>query len=208
MHVQNRTEEESKWQRRRLAPVNGRRKTSTSLPAASKAAVIATRRRWPNATIASPSLDEWANPQLRQKEVAKKRRKAKGRIMFPTSHDITPQFLDHCVTVLRKLLAAGNEVLIVTKPHLDCIERLCRELAEYREKIVFRFTIGAMDDELLRFWEPGAPALPSGWQRSSMPTGKAFRRASAPSPCWTCRTPLSCTKRWCRSSPIPSGSAR
>ena len=79
--------------------------------------------------------------------------------MFPTSHDITPQFLEECVTVLRKLLAAGNEVLIVTKPHLECIERLCRELAAYKEKIVFRFTIGAMDDELLRFWEPGAPAF-------------------------------------------------
>ena len=61
--------------------------------------------------------------------------------------------------MLRKLLAAGNEVLIVTKPHLECVERLCRELAAYKEKIVFRFTIGAMDDELLAFWEPGAPAF-------------------------------------------------
>ncbi|MGA2257230.1 MAG: radical SAM protein [Thermoguttaceae bacterium] len=105
------------------------------------------------------ALDEWANPQLRLKEVAKKRRKVKGRIMFPTTHDITPQFLDACVTVLKKLLAAGNDVLIVTKPHLECVERLCRDLAAYKEKIVFRFTIGAMDDDLLRFWEPGAPSF-------------------------------------------------
>lgn len=103
------------------------------------------------------ALDEWGTPQLRPEEVARKRKKVKGRIMFPTSHDITPQFLDECVTVLRKLLAAGNEVLIVTKPHLECVERLCRELAAYKEKIVFRFTIGAMDDKLLGYWEPGAP---------------------------------------------------
>ena len=105
------------------------------------------------------ALDEWANPELRPKEVSKRRMKCKGRIMFPTTHDITPQFLDECVTVLRKLLAAKNEVLIVSKPHLECVERLCRELAAYKKKIVYRFTIGAMDDELLRFWEPGAPAF-------------------------------------------------
>ena len=92
--------------------------------------------------------------------------------MFPTSHDITPRFLDDCVTVLKKLLAAGNEVLIVSKPHLECVERLCRELAEHKDKIVFRFTIGAMDDKLLRFWEPvrrlcgaagSAEACPRAW---------------------------------------------
>lgn len=107
------------------------------------------------------SLDDWGTTfsQLRPEEVAKSRMKCKGRIMFPTTHDITPQFLEECVTVLRKLLAAENEVLIVTKPHLECVERLCQELAEYKDKIVFRFTIGAMDDDLLRFWEPGAPSF-------------------------------------------------
>jgi DNA repair photolyase len=105
------------------------------------------------------SHEQWATPQLRTAEVNKARKKYKGRVMFPTTHDITPQFIEECVTVLRKLLATDNEVLIVTKPHLACVERLCRELAEYKEKIVFRFTIGAMDDELLRYWEPGAPSF-------------------------------------------------
>ena len=107
------------------------------------------------------SRDEWGTTccRTRPKEVTKKRQKIEGRIMFPSTHDITPQFLDECVTVLRKLLAAGNEVLIVSKPHLECVERLCQEFAEYKEKIIFRFTIGAMDDELLGFWEPGAPAF-------------------------------------------------
>lgn len=107
------------------------------------------------------TLDEWGTTcsELRPKEVTKKRKKINGRIMLPTSHDITPRFLEECVTVLRKLLEAGNEVLIVSKPHLECVRRLCREFAGYTDKIVFRFTIGAMDDELLGFWEPGAPAF-------------------------------------------------
>lgn len=107
------------------------------------------------------ALDDWGTTcfELRPAEVDKTRKKYKGRVMFPTSHDITPRFLDECVTVLRKLLAAGNEVLIVSKPHLECVQRLCQELAAYKEKVIFRFTIGAMDDELLRYWEPGAPAF-------------------------------------------------
>lgn len=106
------------------------------------------------------SLDEWGEiSRLRPEEVAKKRRKQAGPVMFPSTHDITPQFIEECVTVLRKLLEAGNDVVIVTKPHLECVKRLCQELAAYKEQIVFRFTIGAMDDELLRFWEPGAPAF-------------------------------------------------
>ena len=107
------------------------------------------------------ALEDWGTTccELRPEEVNKARKKYKGRVMFPTSHDITPRFLEECVSVLRKLLAAGNEVLIVTKPHLECVERLCRELAEYKDKIVFRFTIGAMDDELLAYCEPGSPVF-------------------------------------------------
>ena len=56
------------------------------------------------------------------------------------------------------LLKAGNRVLVVSKPHLDCIEPICRDLASYRDQILFRFTIGACDGAVLSFWEPGAPA--------------------------------------------------
>ena len=34
---------------------------------------------------------------------------------------------------------------------------MCGEFCEYREKVLFRFTIGSADDEILHFWEPGAP---------------------------------------------------
>jgi len=77
--------------------------------------------------------------------------------MFPTTHDITPEELQPCLTVLGKLLSTGNEVLVVSKPHLDCIQAICDLFNEYQAQILFRFTIGADDDGLLRYWEPGAP---------------------------------------------------
>jgi hypothetical protein len=105
------------------------------------------------------SDDAWGTSYLRLRcdEVHRGRRKCEGRVMFPTTHDITPRFLDECVTVLRKLLDTGNEVLVVSKPHLACIKRLCAEFASFREQILFRLTITAMDNHLLRYWEPEAP---------------------------------------------------
>jgi hypothetical protein len=63
------------------------------------------------------------------------------------------------MTVLDKLIGTGNEVLIVSKPRYDIIREICLEFREDRDKILFRFTIGAMDDEILMFWEPGAPSF-------------------------------------------------
>jgi hypothetical protein len=77
--------------------------------------------------------------------------------MFPTSHDIFPEILDECITVLRKVLEAGNSVLITTKPHFDCIKRICTELEEYKDQICFRFTITSISDATLIKYEPYAP---------------------------------------------------
>jgi DNA repair photolyase len=105
------------------------------------------------------SYEDWGDSynRLVDEEVTKRRQKLGGTVMFPTTHDITPQFLEPSVQVLRKLLSAGNQVLIVTKPHEVCTGRLCRELAAYKDQILFRFTIGAMDDEVLAFWDTNAP---------------------------------------------------
>ncbi len=58
---------------------------------------------------------------------------------------------------LRSMLHAGNRVLIVSKPHLEVISALCSALIPFRALILFRFTIGAMDERILKYWEPGAP---------------------------------------------------
>jgi DNA repair photolyase len=78
-------------------------------------------------------------------------------VMFPTAHDITPPFVDQSLRTIKNLLAANNQVLIVSKPHLSVVETLCRELAGSRENILFRFTIGSLSASLCAFWEPDAP---------------------------------------------------
>lgn len=112
---------------------------------------------------------DWPLEKIRMHEVKKKRQKMVGRIMLPTTHDITPNNLDACMIVLEKLLRAGNDVLIVSKPHLDCIRAICDAFGHYRDlfeideygcrqyRMLFRFSIGACDDAILSYWEPGAP---------------------------------------------------
>lgn len=82
--------------------------------------------------------------------------KKQGRIMIPSSHDITPGNLELAVDVITKLLKNGNELLIVTKPHLSCIKRLVDTFMTSRSRVQFRFTIGSVSSETLKLWEPGA----------------------------------------------------
>jgi hypothetical protein len=85
-------------------------------------------------------------------------RKKPTRIMFPSTHDITPGCLDVCLQALDLLLDAGHHILIVSKPHFPCVTRICRRFAGFKAQILFRFTIGSLDPDTLRFWEPHAPS--------------------------------------------------
>jgi DNA repair photolyase len=116
--------------------------------------------------------DNWKEPEINADKVNRGFAKRKGTIMFPTTHDITTENLSECITVLRSMLSAGNRVLIVSKPVPHCINKLCDELEEFRDQILFRFSIGSANDSVLRFWEPGAPtyegrifALGATWAR-------------------------------------------
>lgn len=101
----------------------------------------------------------WDKPDIRRKDIDKVYRTLEGRIMFPTTHDISRRNLEECISVLWKMLEAGNKVLIVSKPTMHCIPRLCSELGPYCHRILYRFTIGSSCDDTLRFWEPGAPSF-------------------------------------------------
>jgi DNA repair photolyase len=79
------------------------------------------------------------------------------RIMFPSTHDITALNIDRVVSEIRNLLSLGNEILIVSKPHLPCIQRLCAEFTDSKDKILFRFSMATDKPELLKFWETDAP---------------------------------------------------
>jgi DNA repair photolyase len=106
--------------------------------------------------------EDWAREEINQAAVEKGYGKRKGRVMLPSTHDITPETVDAIITVASKLLDAGNELLIVSKPWPDHIATLCNHLvnaAEARRRVLFRFTIGSYLDRTLRFWEPGAPTF-------------------------------------------------
>jgi DNA repair photolyase len=101
--------------------------------------------------------DQWKEERIRWKDVKKSYRLMKGSVMFPSSHDITENNFLACFIVLRKLLEAGNRVLIVSKPHMMCVKRICDDLRDHQGNILFRFTITARDDGILSFWEANAP---------------------------------------------------
>ncbi|HCT86467.1 MAG: hypothetical protein DKM50_03485 [Candidatus Margulisiibacteriota bacterium] len=103
------------------------------------------------------TADSWSEEIVRRRQVNKKFKKMTGTIMFPSSHDIHPENLTSSMIFLENMLYAGNRVLIVTKPHLRCIKAISDKLSFYKNKILFRFTIGSANNEVLSFWEPGAP---------------------------------------------------
>jgi DNA repair photolyase len=86
-------------------------------------------------------------------------KKYDSTIMFPTTHDISPAYLPAYRVHLYNLLEAGNKVLVVSKPHYESIKALCTEFSSFRDNIMFRFTIGGLDGEVMRHWEPGAPPI-------------------------------------------------
>ena len=102
--------------------------------------------------------NKWTRPRLLKKhERGFRFRKYEGTVMFPTTHDITPENLAYCAAYLSGLLAVGNRVLVVSKPWVECIVKLCTALWWARERVLFRFTIGSANDDVLGFWEPRAP---------------------------------------------------
>jgi hypothetical protein len=104
--------------------------------------------------------EEWHLPKPNFDKVNKKKyKKFEGWVMVPSTHDITPYNVREAVVVIGRLLEAGNKVLIVTKPHKEVIHELCHALVNYKERVMFRFTISSDDDKALGFWEPGAPSF-------------------------------------------------
>ncbi len=99
----------------------------------------------------------WKIMKPNYRAINKNYAKRKGTIMFPTSHDITLNSLNNCLIVLEKLLRANNRVLITSKPCFDCIKQICDIFSDYKDLILFRFTITSINDRFLQFWEPEAP---------------------------------------------------
>jgi len=93
--------------------------------------------------------EQWHLERIRPVDVSKRHKNYDGQVMFPSSHDITSNNIDACLEVLKNLLDVGNQVLVVSKPHLECIKRICDEFEQFKDQILFRFSIGW--DQRLRF---------------------------------------------------------
>lgn len=101
----------------------------------------------------------WNNPLPNNNNIAKKWKKRKGIIMFPTSHDITPTNMNICFESLEKMLAANNKILIVSKMHYEIAKELAQKFSKYKNNLEIRITIGSDKEADLKKWEPGAPTF-------------------------------------------------
>jgi DNA repair photolyase len=127
----------------------------------------------------------WKVMHVRQHDVDKGYRKKTGRFMFPTSHDIVPAepFFTACMTVLEKLLRAGNDVLVTTKPHLKVVKYICNTFISFKSQIQFRFTITSMDDKKLAEWEPGAPKFQERFESMKLAFDAGYKTSISAEPC-------------------------
>lgn len=103
----------------------------------------------------------WSLMKVRENVLKGKFRKFPGRVMFPSTHDIVdiPAVREACFETVKKLLRYNNRVLITTKPVLSIVKTMDKLFSSFKENIQFRFTITSMDNSLLNFWEPNAPAF-------------------------------------------------
>lgn len=97
-----------------------------------------------------------------------------GPVMFPTAHDIVEENLEISLDVIDQLLKSGNRVLVVSKPSLICIKKICDRFSQMKNKILFRFTITARNQEILSYWEPGAPSYDERKKALKMAFNRGF----------------------------------
>lgn len=101
----------------------------------------------------------WKDEELRLNDITKTISIKNKLVMFPSSHDITPKYLNESISIIKKLIDSKNKVLIVTKPHFECVKKICQTFDKEKKNILFRFTIGSSSSAILKFWEPGAPSF-------------------------------------------------
>lgn len=121
--------------------------------------------------------DNWKDMIVNKNAVERKYRKYNGRVMFPSTHDITDdeKVKEACSAVISKLLESGNEVLVTTKPRLSVTKQIIESFGLYIEQLQFRFTITSMNNHLLSFWEPHAPSYEERFSSLQYACAKGFK---------------------------------
>ncbi len=128
------------------------------------------------------STKSWKDETLRVNVKNVNIPKCSGTIMYPSSHDISPELLDEHIIIIRRLIDAGNSLLIVSKPHIECIQKICQEFSGDKKNILFRFTIGSTDNSVLKFWEPGAPSFDERYECLKLAYKSGFKTSVSAEP--------------------------
>lgn len=103
------------------------------------------------------SSAQWSVEEVNGAALSAEIQKKDELFIYPTSHDITPEHLDIHLQQIRKILDAGNRLLICSKMHYDCVVAICDANSDKVAQLNLRCTIGSRDSSILRWWEPGAP---------------------------------------------------
>jgi DNA repair photolyase len=99
--------------------------------------------------------ESWLEPIIKGQPKFGKR---KGTIMMPTTHDITAKNVDEFIVMMTHALDEGNDLLIVSKPIPHVIAKVRDAIPPAaKARVLFRFSIGSVDDKTLRLWEPFGP---------------------------------------------------
>lgn len=112
------------------------------------------------------SEEDWKYPQFNRENYLKqlmRKKPTNGRIMFPSSHDISISNWRECHQVIYHLLIIGNDIILVSKPKLAAmLNFFTDDMLQFKDQLEFRFTIGFWDNHTQMLWEPEAPPL---WER-------------------------------------------
>lgn len=122
---------------------------------------------------------EWSDPVLNEKKFRARIKPLTypERYMYPTTHDLTLEQMPRHVIYIKDILDTGSHLLIVSKPDPYCIEYLIDLLKNWvvKDKILFRFTIGSANNEVLKWWEPNAPSFEDRLESLKLAHARGFQ---------------------------------
>lgn len=129
-------------------------------------------------------LGKWPTEVLNERAFNAKVPKGHKLTMFPSTHNISPEFLEPCAEKIQQILDTGSDVLIVLKPWESVVTALCARFDSFKDRIIYRFTIGSLDNNVLKFWEPGAPSYEERLRCLQYAFEHGFETSVSCEPCW------------------------
>lgn len=100
-------------------------------------------------------------------------------VMVPTTHDLYPEFNELNLAVLKSLTMVYRRVLVVTKGSPAAVDYLTHNLRRWSDEMAarfeFRFTITSHQEELVSYWEPGAPSLHDRFRSMTFAIQRGFK---------------------------------